>query len=468
MLRPNVRWDFFTKTLYADNTILTQGKRSTYLSADIASGGTFLTVQSITNINTTAKILLLGEIGQEKTEIVYPSHATAPTGTTIYLYGSTTFSHPQDTKVTILDWDQICFCKSTTTSSEKSTMMTSLIDVDMFESMYGSASISTGYGYVEFKNTVPTVALYSPTSDPVPFAGYGDNTVFMIKKRALEQSGEEISDLITHDYLNDCLWEARREYHNMPGKRPFRVIMNNPYATTSIGMYRVPVPSDLDEPTSAKNLYGVRIGKNSNLAYTDKKDMDIKLENAVMTTVATAYVVASAYFQVNDSRDLASSGSVQCEEDTIAYSANDITRGVLSVSTAGSSAHPLGKEVYQNIDTGLPQYFTVAKDIDGTIYITFDCPIGRNYYNNNIWVDYYRTVVAYDSDADELDEPEYDMYVPYLKFRIKQRKIKGAIASDRTGVIIDADYNEWIGKKMNALANEHLGADIRFKPDIPI
>ena len=459
MKKPSLRVNVFDKTFYFDNTTLVKDKKSSYLGADASSGDTDFTVQSISGFDNTAKTLLIGEIGQEKTELANFSHATVPSGTTIYLNGSLTFDHPQDTKVYIADFDQVAFSRATAIGSEKGTLSTGLsIQVDQKETFYQDTTNTEGYGFAEFKDTI--AGTYSTASDPVPYEGYDDDTVFMIKKRALDSSGEEVGDLISHQYLNECLWQARREYHKMPGKRPFRVVMDEPYTTASIGMWRVSVPSDLEDSSTAKNLYGVRVGDNKNLSYWNKKEMDNVWEGAVMSVVNTAYVTTSAYLQLADTRDLPSSGSVEVEQDAIEYSANDRSRSILDVSSAGSYDHNAGKESSYNKSSGLPQYYTVLKDADGTSYITFDCPIDRDYYDRNIWIDYYRTVVAYDSDADKLDEPEYDMFVPYLKWSIKDRKNKGSTKID------DPNYQLWMLKKDNALTNEHLGQEVKFIPDV--
>jgi len=76
-------------------------------------------------------------------------------------------------------------------------------------------------------------------------------------------------------------------------------------------------------------------------------------------------------------------------------------------------------------------------------------------------MDYYRTLVSMDSDADTLDEPDYDMYVSYLAWRIKKR-LKPDLDETK-----DSDFIEWMRRKQIALNNEYLGVTIQFTPDIP-
>ena len=75
-------------------------------------------------------------------------------------------------------------------------------------------------------------------------------------------------------------------------------------------------------------------------------------------------------------------------------------------------------------------------------------------------MDYYSKIVAMDSDADILDEPDFDMYVPYLAWRIKQRKNKGL------DPLTDPHYELWQLRKAQALQKEYLGVQIRLVPEV--
>ena len=175
-----------------------------------------------------------------------------------------------------------------------------------------------------------------------------------------------------------------------------------------------------------------------------------------------AYAVGDNTLFLDSSRDFKISGSVTCGTFAIEYAANDISNGTLRISTAGGSSAINGTDVWQNAALGLPQYFTVMRlESAGTSYIVFERPVEQTYQGQNIYADYYRTLVAYDSDADTLDEPDYDMYVNYLAWRIKKKKNSGLIG------IEDSDYLEWQRRKSVLLSNEIEGQSIRFQPDMP-
>uniref|UniRef100_A0A7V3N4P9 Uncharacterized protein n=1 Tax=candidate division CPR3 bacterium TaxID=2268181 RepID=A0A7V3N4P9_UNCC3 len=446
------------RTIYTDHTILTQDRKYTFLSTDATAGATSISVQSIKGFESTAQILLIGELGNEKTEFAYPSHATAPSGSTIYLYGNLAFDHPQDTKVYVVDWDKIEVFHASTIAGAKSILGTITIQVDLKESLYKDTTQNSGYYFTRFFDSVNE--LTSDYSDPIPYTGYGDNTVFMIKKRALDSCNETIGDLITHEFLNEALWQARREYHKAPGKRPFRRKFGVDIGNVTTGMYRIAVPSDLEKPYTAENIYKVGIGTEKACEYYDKKEFDDDYEGVAHTTLDRAYTVGDQDLWCKDVRDFDDSGSVTIENDVIEYSAKGVSGGTLRISASGSYNHDAETDVWQNASFGLPDKFTVFVDSEGSACIYFNRPIETTYVNQNIWCDYYRTLVDYDSDADELDEPEYDMYIPYLAFRIKQRKNKGLQPLD------DPDFILWTTRKNEALQKEYLGTEVKFKPDV--
>lgn len=458
MLKPSLRIDEFTKTLYGDNTFLTKDKKFSFLSGDATSGLSTIIVQSITGF-AVDKILCIGEIGQEKTEIIKTHASTAPSGTTVTLASNLTFSHPQDTKCYIINWDNAEFQHASTASGTKAGVSGSIaIQADQNETLYEDGTHTSGYGFIKFHNSVSGTA--STFSDPVPYDGYDDNTVFAIKERALDSVDEEIGNLITHSFLNKALWQGRRAYHDAPGKRPFRRKFNIDIGNVSTGMYRLQAPTDLESPYTAENVYGARIGTEKNMSYYDKKEWDEDWQGVPHTTLKNNYTSGDSCITLDDVRDFEDSGSVQLENDTIEYDARSVSAGTMSVSTDGDRDHTAGVDVYQGASLGLPNKFTVFTEEGDTAYIWFSCPVETSYVDQNIYLDYYRTLVPYDSDADELDEPDYDMFVPYLAYRIKDKKAKGVLP------LTDPDYIKWQLKKNNALKAEYAGAEIRIVPDI--
>lgn len=458
------------KTLYTNNTDLTRDKRFTFLTEDIVVGGGTLAVQSILgfeNLDTSSgQIVCIGEIGAERTELLRTSNTSGQSPSAaykwIYLRDTAQFDHPQDTKVYIVDWNRVEAQWASATTGSKSTLRAYPIQIDpsLPETIYTDTSQTAGFYFIRFNETVGNTT--SDWSDPIPYSGYDDNMVFMIKKRATDEVGETIDgNTITHEFLNQSLWEARREYHNAPGKRPFRRKFNADIGNALTGSFRIELPTDVNAPYTAENIYGVRIGSNPNMLYYDKKEFDYDYINKPHTTLTAAYNTGARDLYVANARDFASSGAVSIEGTNISYSEKSNSGGTLRISSDGSWNASAGSDVWQNITYGLPTKFTVWADPEGSAYIYFNTPIDTAYIGQNIYADYYRTLVGYDSDADALDEPEYDMFVPYLKAVIKHRKNKG-----ESDITEDSDFKVWQFKKSSALANEYLATEIRIYPDI--
>ncbi len=458
------------KTLYISNADLTREKRFTFATEDLIAGGSTLAIASILGFESldtsSGQIVCIGEIGNERTELLRTSNTTGQSPSAaykwIYLRDTMQFDHPQDTKIYIVDWNRVEAQWSATVGGSKQTLRAYPIQImpDLLETVYTDTAQANGFYFTRFNETVGNTN--SDYSDAVPYSGYDDNMVFSIKKRALDELGEEVDGkIITHEFLNECLWQARREYHKAPGKRPFRRKFNNAIGTALTGSFRIELPADVEKPYGAENVYGVRIGANANMMWYDKKELDADYRNIPHTTLTTAYAIGDQDLYLTSARDLSDSGAVSVEGTVIGYSAKSNTGGTLRISSAGSWAVSAGSDVWQNAYYGLPSRFNVFADPGGSAYIYFNRPIDTAYIGLRIYSDYYTTLPGYDSDADSLDEPDYDGYVYYLKAKIKARKVKGEYK-----ITEDDDFKLWVFWKQNALATERLSTNLRLSPDL--
>lgn len=270
------------KTLYTSLEDLVNDKKKTYAAEDVVVGGTTLAVQSIVGFESlstsSGQVLLIGKLGGERSEIRRTSSTTGESPSAaykwIYLRDTLQFDHPQDTEITIADYDRLEIQWAATVNGTKATLFAYPFNVipDRPEMVNVDTSSIAGYYFVRFNRTIDS--LNSDWSDPIPYGGFDDNSVFSIKKRALDDLGESVDERITNEYLNQCLWEARREYHQARGKRPFRRRFNVDIGNALTGSFRIDLPSDVERPQTAENVYGVRIGTNPNMTYYDKKEFD--------------------------------------------------------------------------------------------------------------------------------------------------------------------------------------------------
>jgi len=457
------------KILRTSNKDLTTDKKNTFLTTDISSGGSTLTVQSIVGF-TTDYILCIGEIGQENSEIVQTHATTAPSGTTITLSANLTFSHNRGTKVYIVYWNQIEISWSATTTGTKTVLDTISIQSDQNETIYTDTTETSGYYFVRFVNSIPTPDTYSDYSDPISYGGYGANTVFSIKKRALDDLGEKIDgEVISDSWLNEALWEGRRELDNEEsiGKWSFRIKRNYNAGSIIPGTFQLTLPTDLRKPNTAENILSIRIGQDGQpLDYEDIVRFNQNYEGINHTTLNGVVIAADTSITLTDSGDFKESGSISVAGDSvddsidaIAYTANAETTNILSgVTGIATGGHSSGVDVWQNASFGLPSSYTINGEDKK---IEFNCPFGDDYAGENIYLDYYTILPIYDSDSDTLDEPIYDFFVNFLKWKIKYKKSNGKL-----DITKDSDYLLWVQGKKNMINQERLGQNIYLIPDI--
>jgi len=129
--------------LKANNSALLNGVKSSYLTANYASGVTSLVVTNGSGFQI-GDSLLLGEFGSETSEIVQVSAVSTNTLTV----ATTLFAHPESTKVYILPYNQVKFYWTSTATYATTTLLaTSNIQADALYTVYNDGSNSTGFGW---------------------------------------------------------------------------------------------------------------------------------------------------------------------------------------------------------------------------------------------------------------------------------------------------------------------------------
>ena len=202
----------------AENLTLLEGAERTYLSAAAAVSDTTLTVRRGTGFGT-AKIMLIGNFGEESTELEQTHASTASTATTITMKASTSLSHAHeiDSPVTLLDFDQIEFSRATTLTGAKTVLATTDIDVDSETTIYDDTTNTTGFAFIRFKNSI--TALFSDYSAGVSYSGYEFNSVRKIKEKALRLNnlkyGQTDDEAIDEDALIDAINDCQEEVYTL-------------------------------------------------------------------------------------------------------------------------------------------------------------------------------------------------------------------------------------------------------------
>lgn len=433
--------------------------QETFLSGDEAIGQTTLSVVSGKNF-TANDYVLIGNVGDETAEIRQVSSQTDTTLVTDAL----TFAHPRGTRIKFIPYNQIVVSRSTDSGVVYSALSAVDITPDALQTyIQRSSDDSTDYYKYRFYNA--TTTLYSGYSDAVLGSGYADNTVYSIKKRALSQLGEKVGDVISDEFLNEALWEARRELDNDKGigKWSFRIKRNANIGNIIPGTYKLSLPTDLRKPNTNENILSLRVGQDGQaLDYQDIVRFNQNYYGIPHTTLNGTVNDSDVTIVLTDSGDFDESGSIFVSAsaitgtiDTIAYTGNtESTNTLTGVTGIATGGHSTAMDVWQDQAFGLPTAYT----IDGeNKKIEFDIPFDDDYAGENIYMDYYTSLPAYNSDNDALDEPEYDLFVSYLKWKIKYLKSNGTLKPTE-----DGDYAEWLKRKDDLIAKEKLGQSIYF------
>lgn len=141
--------------------------------------------------------IMVGEMGQEKTEVVTVTGTNADDST--LTIGTTLFSHEADTPVYRLRFDQVKFYRSTTGINGTYTVIsTQNLDVDNanLTTIYDD---TTGLATYYYKMTVynSISAVESAFSDPIQGSGYRRNQVGYVVDEILREVGDENEDHVT-------------------------------------------------------------------------------------------------------------------------------------------------------------------------------------------------------------------------------------------------------------------------------
>lgn len=437
------------------------GNESTFLSADEAAGQTELSV--VSGKNFPVDYVLIGNFGEEQAEIVLVSSQSD----TVLNVGTTSFAHPRGTKVTHIPYNQIVVERQAAGAGAFSALTAVAIRADSTQTYIQRATDASTdvYKYRFYNFTADKSSAYSDTATA---SGYADNSVHSIKRRALQDMGEQISDAITDQFLNDSLWEARRELDQDPRvvRWSFRVKMDEDIGNIIPGTYTLALPSDLRDPTSNKNLLSLRVGRdNAPLDYQPKTEFNKNYLDVAHTTLNGAVLAADTSIVLTSSGDFDESGNIYVAAasvagtiDTVAYTANtESTNTISGVTGIATGGHATGTDVWQGLSFGLPRNYTV--DADSGV-IKFDVPFADDYAGENVWCDYYSEIPAYDSDGDTLDEPETDLFVHFLRWKIELKKSNGKLKPTESG-----NYLLWTKGKDDLIKKEYTGQRLEFVPD---
>jgi hypothetical protein len=235
-------------SLKADNRILTQNAKYSYLVANYVSNATNLSVLNATDsVFATDAYLLLGNFGSETAEIVQISTVNNTTGA-IVLVSATKFAHPESTRVTVLPYNQIRFFWTPIEVFNTATPLTVYLDLqpsDWFTT-YDDGSHPTGYGWFIFYNS--TTLLASQQSNSLPYEGFKNNSIEDLLNDFFSLLNNKELKLVTRadalSWLNEGYSKIRNKL-NLCNREYSASVLKS--ITTQAGIYEYDLPLDFSD-----------------------------------------------------------------------------------------------------------------------------------------------------------------------------------------------------------------------------
>lgn len=433
-----------------------------YLDADAAAGDTALTANGVDF--SVAQYIVIGQPGNEKTELVKVHASTPPTATAITLAAALAYPHSRGDLVRFIPYNQIV-PEFSTDGVSFSAISAIGIRPDASETYLQRLNDLSTYSY-RFRFFNATTTTYSAYSAVVLASGYASNTRGSVKSRALRELGEVLSDLISDTDLNDWLAEGRRVADMNPStfRWSFREKFGQVFSQVLAGQYSIPAPASIRDPNTYKNVLSIRIGnQNRPVTYQDRNKFNQNYLNVVHATVASAYTHGGTTLVLSSTHDLDPSGSISIANNAVgdglvsmAYSANNKATNTLTVTPTVTRDIAAGTDIWQRATWGLPSAYT----IDGGV-IYFDVPFNLATDGMDAKGDYYAKLTEMTLDSDTFDEPFYDLYVSWLKWKIKYKKANGKI--DRDG---DTDFKDFLTGLSMLVSQETPGQRLNYVPDV--
>lgn len=192
--------------------ILTENAPKTYTSVAVASGGGTIGWKNPAGFGASWAIQL-GETGEEQSEVVVLSGDT-PAGTAGTLSGTLLYSHPADTPIYGIKYDQIVFERSTAGTSGTATPMTGgtvTIQADGTVTQFDDTSGAASYAYRTYFRS-SGLAVNSTESDWITSGGFSFYSLAAMRDRARGRLWN--ADYLTDQFLNDGINEWKDQMTN--------------------------------------------------------------------------------------------------------------------------------------------------------------------------------------------------------------------------------------------------------------
>lgn len=295
------------------------------------------------------------------------------------------------------------------------------ISADRTDTPFTDLTNTTGYGFYRFKNS--TTGVYSGYSGGVPYStGNLYNTYDAVAKRSCELASVAFGDVnfASEDQLLFDVNEAQDSVGQM-ANWSYELIKDDTSIVTTVNENTYDLSTltyPLKYPGTYQGILDVRFGS-APLVYVSIDEMDEILRYAVQATLTVAVTAADTSITVNDSTAFAASGVVFSGGNTITYTANNTTTGVLSgIAITDITANvAIGGSVWQNINPAIPTRYAIFRNT-----IILDVPVLTEVAGYKLKFKYLKRLDRIVDFSSTLEVPFYNAIVEYVTGKIEMRK----------------------------------------------
>lgn len=396
--------------------LINLGTPKTRISTHTDSGSTSVSVVSDEGFSGSDKYVLLGEFGDENSEI---KSFTSATGDVLTI-PATSKDHPAGTPVYLLNANQVQFMRATTASGSYTELTVVTVNPENEYTAYEDTTNSTGFGKARFYNEDADAA-YGSYYEIIRYDQDDKKTRGFVKQTALDRcnayvDGSVISEEMLNNEVSLCDSRIRRERIRWTQES------NRIAVETEVGISEYDLSSYLKDSDTIESVVNIWLGGKE--VTMVKRDVFFRYLNGVQHTYLAEAITSTSQTEivVSDSSVLADSGSIWIEGDEITYTSKDDDTDTLSGVDDIGSTHAITSdggatmEVWQRPDTGKPNVATV---IAGKLY-TY--PVIDDSDDAKVFeIDVINKYDQITLDSDTLEFPE-DLYVTWLEVFIKKRR----------------------------------------------
>jgi hypothetical protein len=229
-------------------------------------------------------LLLIGTLGVDQTEIKKINGAiTLGTSLTI---SALTFPHAVDTSVAKYLFDQVEISGASSATGNKTVIDTMSLQVGAPVTTFIVSGTTYSYYFVRYYNSQATTPYYSAYSAATPAVDYTFGSV----KPAIDEAYRMVNDTPSEFYsLLDCYAAINNCYSEIIAERKkwsWRFLFDYNLGEMTSGTWSVSLPTDMADRNTYKSIMGVRLGKQSDMAYLDKSEWDKVTTDVAYSTLA--------------------------------------------------------------------------------------------------------------------------------------------------------------------------------------